>query len=194
MGAYVMELKGISKAFGEKQVLRDLHLAIAEGEVTALMGPSGCGKTTLLRIVMGLETADSGEIIGMKDRRISAVFQEDRLCENLSPLSNIRLVTGSSLSASALTTELAKLGLANCISHPVRKLSGGERRRVALLRALLAPWNLLLLDEPFKGLDPDTKKAAMDYVLSFSRTEKAILLVTHDLYEAEYMADHILRI
>ena len=104
--------------------------------------------------------------------RVAVVFQEDRLCENLSPLSNIRLVTGSSLSTSVLTAELSKLGLTDCISHPVRKLSGGERRRVALLRALLAPWNLLLLDEPFKGLDPDTKKAAMDFNISISGSAK----------------------
>lgn len=184
----------LNKSFSEKVVLNDISFALEKGSITALMAASGTGKTTLLRILMGLESPDSGLIQNSEPLQLSAVFQEDRLCENLSPLSNIRLVTGSSLSTSVLTAELSKLGLTDCISHPVRKLSGGERRRVALLRALLAPWNLLLLDEPFKGLDPDTKKAAMDYVLSFSRTEKAILLVTHDLYEAEYMADHILRI
>ena len=87
-----IELQNVSKAFGEKQVLQDFSHTFPEGELTCVMGPSGCGKTTLLSLLLGLEQPDAGKILGMEGRRKSAVFQEDRLCENASAVSNIRLV------------------------------------------------------------------------------------------------------
>ena len=86
-------IRGLCKAFDGKQVLRDFSAALPAGQVTGLMAPSGAGKTTLLRILMGLETPDRGTITGLEGLRLSAVFQEDRLCENLNPVSNLRLVT-----------------------------------------------------------------------------------------------------
>ena len=88
-----IELQNVCKAFGEKQVLQDFSHTFPEGELTCVMGPSGCGKTTLLSLLLGLEQPDAGKILGMEGRRKSAVFQEDRLCENASAVSNIRLVT-----------------------------------------------------------------------------------------------------
>ena len=88
-----IEIKGLCKAFDGKQVLRDFSAVLPAGQVTGLMAPSGAGKTTLLRILMGLETPDRGTITGLEGLRLSAVFQEDRLCENLNPVSNLRLVT-----------------------------------------------------------------------------------------------------
>ena len=93
-----IRIEHLNKSFNGRQVLKDLTFSIPVGQITAVMAPSGVGKTTLLRILMGLETADSGQIEGLNDVRLSAVFQEDRLCANLSPVSNIRLVTGPSLS------------------------------------------------------------------------------------------------
>ena len=157
------------------------------------MAPSGVGKTTLLRILLGLEASDSGLVEGRDGLRLSAVFQEDRLCANLSPVSNIRLVTGSSLSRQEILSALAQAGLSDCAGQPARELSGGQRRRVALLRALLAPWDLLLLDEPFKGLDTETRKQIMDYVLLHfhKKPGRTVLLVTHDESEAAYMAENV---
>ena len=188
-----IRIEHLNKSYHDRPVLQDLSLSIPTGQITAVMAPSGVGKTTLLRILMGLEAADSGQVEGLDGLRLSAVFQEDRLCANLSPVSNIRLVTGSSLSRQEILSALAQAGLSDCAGQPARELSGGQRRRVALLRALLAPWDLLLLDEPFKGLDTETRKQIMDYVLLHfhKKPGRTVLLVTHDESEAAYMAENV---
>ena len=190
----IIRISHLNKSYHGRSVLKDLSFSIPMGRITAVMAPSGVGKTRLLRILMGLETADSGRIEGLEGLRLSAVFQEDRLCANLSPVSNIRLVTGTALSREEILSALSQTGLSDCACQPVRELSGGQRRRVALLRALLAPWDLLLLDEPFKGLDTDTRKQIMDYVLlHFHKTSgRTVLLVTHDEEEAAYLAGNVL--
>lgn len=175
-------LDGLCKAYGENQVLLGFSGTIVAGKTTAIMAPSGRGKTTLLRILMGLEQPDSGSITGLQGLRRSAVFQEDRMCENLSPVSNIRLVCPHTKHANILTA-LEQVGLSSCAAQPVRELSGGMRRRVALLRALLAEYDVLFLDEPFKGLDAETKEVVMAYTRRLTNS-KTVLLVTHDPEEA----------
>ena len=178
-------IEGLWKSFGDKAVLRDFSAVLPAGAVTGLMAPSGAGKTTLLRILMGLEPSDRGTISGLEGLRLSAVFQEDRLCENLNPVSNLRLVTPS-LSRERAVEALRAVGLADCLGQPARELSGGMRRRVAILRALLAEYDLLLLDEPFKGLDRETKET----VMADTRRRcagRTVLFVTHDQTELEAM-------
>ena len=178
-----IKAKHLYKSFGEKAVLRDFSAVFPAGAVTAVMAPSGGGKTTLLRILMGLEAADSGTVEGLAGLRQSAVFQEDRLCQTLSAVSNIRLVNPS-LSLSEAEAARSAVGLAGCGNQRVAEFSGGMRRRVAILRALLAQWNVLFLDEPFKGLDIGTK----NLVLADTRRRcagRTVLLVTHDPGEAE---------
>ncbi len=192
MGADVMELKNISKAFGEKQVLKDFSLAIPEGQVTALMGPSGCGKTTLLRVILGLEMADSGEIIGTENRRISAVFQEDRLLTRLTAEGNLRFVAEREEQLRQIPLLLREMGLAH-EREPAATFSGGMKRRLAIARALLADYDLLVLDEPFRGLDEETKGQVMETVRRRS-AGKTVLLVTHDEEEARTMTDRIVRL
>ena len=189
-------IEHLCKSYRDKQVLKDLSFSIPIGQITAVMAPSGVGKTTLLRILMGLEEPDSGSIRGLSGLRLSAVFQEDRLCANLSPVSNIRLVTGPAVSREEILLALKQTGLADCAGQPVRELSGGQRRRVALLRALLASWDFLLLDEPFKGLDVQTRQEIMDYVRSsFQRIPgRTALLVTHDEAEASCLAQTVFRL
>ena len=116
-----------------------------------LMGPSGIGKTTLLLLLLGLVSPDSGEITGLPEK-VSVIFQEDRLCEDFSALSNVAMVLprGGEETASAL---LKALGLEEAMRQPVHTLSGGMKRRVAIARGLAADSPLLLMDEPFKGLD-----------------------------------------
>lgn len=178
----------ISKAFGENVVLNGFSREFSDGKVTAVLGKSGCGKTTLLNILMGLISPDGGEVVRPENCRVSAVFQENRLCENLTPSANIRLVTGKRFSKAEIAEELAKVGLLGCENKPVRELSGGMKRRTALLRALLAEYDILFLDEPFKGLDADTKQTVMNYCREKIKG-KTVVLVTHDMGECEFLAD-----
>lgn len=183
----------IRKAFGDNIVLEGFSHDFSEGKVTAVLGKSGCGKSTLLNILMGLQKPDSGEIIQPESCRISAVFQENRLCENLTASANIRLVTGKRFSREQIASELAAVGLAGCEDKPVRTLSGGMKRRTALIRALLAEYDFLFLDEPFKGLDTDTKLVVMNYCKE-KINGKTVILVTHDMDECEFFAHEIVRL
>ena len=178
-----IRLEGIVKAYEGKVVLDGFSAVLPYGQVTAVMAPSGAGKTTLLRLLMGLETPDSGSIAGMDRHRMAAVFQEDRLCGYLSPVDNIRLVNPAR-TAAEVREALAQMGLAGCETQPCRELSGGMNRRVALLRALLADADVLFLDEPYKSLDADTKKAVQDAVGEYTQN-KTVVLVTRDPAEAE---------
>lgn len=178
-------LKDIQKSFGDHVVLDHLSARIPAGKVTAIMAPSGKGKTTLLRILMGLETMDSGSIEGLSGLRLSAVFQEDRLCENLTPIANIRL-TAPERTKEEVLSALGSVGLGDCARQPVRELSGGMKRRVAILRALLADYDVLILDEPFKGLDEERKRAVVEDTKRRSKG-KTVLLVTHDKEEVAGM-------
>lgn len=178
-------LSHISKSYDGKAVLRDFSARIPEGKVTCIMAPSGGGKTTLLRILMGLLPADEGALLGMEGLKAGAVFQEDRLLSNLSPVSNIRLVSPK-LSRERVKEELSSMGLSGCENQPVRELSGGMCRRVAILRALLADCDVLFLDEPFKGLDLELKEQVMERTRKLCQG-RTVLLVTHDPSEAERM-------
>lgn len=188
-----LEAVNIYKSFGEKQVLRGFSNVFEEGTVTAVMGPSGCGKSTLLSVLMGLLEADSGEVIPRGEFRRSAVFQEDRLCENLTVSANIRLVTGKKFTKEQIDGELSAIGLAGCGKTPVRELSGGMKRRAALLRALLAEYDILFLDEPFKGLDEETKETVMRFCREKTQG-RTVIMVTHDSSECEFMADKVIRL
>ena len=183
----------IRKAFGDNIVLDGFSHEFADGKVTAVLGKSGCGKSTLLNILMGLMSPDSGDVIRPDGCRLSAVFQEDRLCENLTAGANIRLVTGKRFSKEQIASELKKLGLPGCENKPARTLSGGMKRRVALLRALLAEYDVLFLDEPFKGLDSVTKQIAMEYCKE-KIAGKTAVLVTHDKDECGFCADSLIEI
>ncbi len=185
--------KNICKSFGEKRVLDNFSHTFADGSFTAVMGPSGCGKSTLLAILMGALAPDDGEIIPESGFRRSAVFQENRLCENLTAGGNIRLVTGNRFSPAEIDAELSALGLDGCERKPVKQLSGGMKRRVALLRALLADYDVLFLDEPFKGLDEVTKELVMNRVRE-KTAGRTVIMVTHDRDECEALAQSIIKL
>lgn len=189
----MLKAVNITKNFGENKVLNNFTREFAEGRVTAVLGRSGCGKSTLLNVLMGLMKPDGGEVIRGENQRISAVFQENRLCENLTASANIRLVTGKRYTRAEIAAELAAVGLGDCADKPVRTLSGGMKRRTALLRALLAEYDALFLDEPFKGLDEETKRAVMEYVREKTRG-KTVVLVTHDRDECAFLADEIIEL
>lgn len=171
-------LHNISKSFGSLKVLSDFSLVMGSGRIYGLMSPSGAGKTTLLRLLMGLETLDGGSIEKPEHLRISAVFQEDRLCEAFTPVENVRMVTGKSLTEQQVRSELCRLLPAESLKRPVATLSGGMKRRTAICRAMLAPFDLLLMDEPFTGLDEDTKHTVILYIQE-KCAGKITLLSTH---------------
>ncbi|NLY54311.1 MAG: ABC transporter ATP-binding protein [Firmicutes bacterium] len=183
-------VSNLSKSFGSKRVLDRFNATFPARSVTCLMGPSGCGKTTLLNILMGLMQADSGEIAGMPQLK-SAVFQEDRLCESFNAVANVRLVCDKGVNNEEIIRHLERVGLAGSWQQAVSELSGGMRRRVAIVRAMLAPSEILFLDEPFKGLDQDTKQMTMQYVKDNIK-EKTVIMVTHSLEEAEAFADQLI--
>lgn len=185
-------IKNLCKSFDGKEVLNGFNAILEKGRCSCIMGPSGCGKTTLFNIILGLEKPDSGTIEGLPDK-ISVVFQENRLCQSLSAEKNIRLVTGRKISQAQICDVLSNLALDNTLDLPVSQLSGGMQRRVSIARALLYDAPLILMDEPFKGLDKELRKQVMDYIRDVCQ-ERTLIFITHDETEAEYLADNIIYI
>lgn len=185
-------IREITKTYGEKQVFQKQSLRLPIGQTTVIMGASGCGKTTLMRLLLGLEQPDCGEILHMP-KRTSVVFQEDRLCETCSAQENILLVLDKKKDAALsefVEHEARQIGLLpEDLRKPVKQLSGGMKRRVALLRAMLYESDVLLMDEPFQGLDAATKEQTMQYVREKSKG-KTVILITHDEQEANYFNSH----
>jgi len=189
-----LTLHNISKSFGTLSVLDHVSMTLESGQIYCLMGPSGSGKTTLLKILMGLESADGGCILTMPDSMdISAVFQEDRLCETFTPVENVMMVTGKRLSRTEVRQELCRLLPEESLNRPVSTLSGGMKRRTAICRALLAPFDLLLMDEPFTGLDEDTRQLVIRYVREKS-AGKLVLLTTHQIQDVEALQATLLQL
>ena len=174
----MLTIEHLTKQFGEKTLFRDLCLMVDGPAV--LWAPSGWGKTTLLRILMGLDTPTAGRVRGVG--RAAAVFQEDRLCPQLTALQNVTLVLPGSEKQykGQIEVDFQQLGMDTAaLALPAARLSGGQKRRTALLRALWAPSDTLLLDEPFTGMDPDTLAAAAALLRTRCGTEP-VLLATHD--------------
>ena len=177
-----IQVRNLTKSYGGRCVLQGVSFTAGTG-VTCVMAPSGSGKTTLLRLVLGLEPPDAGEVQVPPGRRLAAVFQEDRLLEGLDAMGNLRFVLGPAWEEPAARALLTELGLGDVGDKPVRQYSGGMKRRLALARALLAPSDVLVLDEPFTGLDGDNRLRALDCVRRAAE-DKPVLLVTHDPRDA----------
>lgn len=179
---------GVTKSFEDKTVLKDFSLWMVPGETVALMGASGCGKSTVGKLMLGLLKVDAGEV--KRPNRFGAVFQEDRLCKVFDAVTNIAMVTGDRKTAMEALTEV---GLAGVAGMPVEALSGGMKRRVAIVRALLSDGEILVLDEPFTGLDTANKQQVMRYVKEKLQGRSA-LLITHNEAEAKFFADKVIRL
>lgn len=189
----MIELKHITKKYGDFTVFSDFSMEIPEGEVLCLMGKSGRGKTTLLRMLMGLEQPNAGSITGLDGKKISVVFQEDRLLPGFTVRQNLYSVCESALQQERMIRILTALGLEEWIDKDVSVLSGGMQRRVAICRALLVPYDFLILDEPFRGLDDKTKEIAIKLVLEEAKG-RTILLSTHDAEETKMMGGEMLNL
>lgn len=175
-----MRIRIDSKIFGNKVVLKNLSLNMERGRHYAISGPSGCGKTTLLRIITGLDKDYIGDITEPFLSPI-IVFQEDRLVEELSVKSNLKAVKNDEARIYYL---LDKAGLKGEANSKISTLSGGMKRRVAIVRALLADSDSLFLDEPFNGLDDKTRDEIASLILS-EIGDKTLVIISHDRSDDE---------
>lgn len=206
----MLELKNISKRFGEKQIISDLNLKVPEKQILAIVGPSGGGKTTLLRMLAGLETIDSGDIIYNgeelpldeleKRNLLGFVFQDFQLFPHLTVLENLTL---SPIKTKDFTKEdaekkaiglLTRLGLAEYAKAYPYSLSGGQKQRVALARAMMIDPEIIGYDEPTSALDPELRLEVEKLILQNRELGMTQIVVTHDLQFAENIADTILKV
>lgn len=192
-------VKNLCKDFDSLKVLDDLNIEFKEGQVTCILGPSGCGKTTLLNILSGALSFDSGEVIGFKDESISYVFQEDRLIEWRTVKENLEFVLKDKLNREVrnkiIEDHLKAVDMWEFKDYYPNKLSGGMRQRVAIVRAFIYSSNILIMDEPFKSLDMETKQNVMECFINLRKTEnRTCILVTHDIEEAKYLGDRIIEL
>ena len=175
----MIELHDVTVAYGDHTVLNKVSCRVPDGGVLRVTGPNGAGKSTLLKVVLGLVKPVSGEVTGVRGRRLAAVFQENRLCPWLSAIGNLRLVVPG-LSRGDAEAALEALGLAtDSLARPVRQLSGGQQRRVAIARALASPADIICLDEPFTGIDADALPSLVAQVAQ-GVGGRDVLLVSHD--------------
>lgn len=173
----MIELRNISVSLGGTPVLNDCSLTVPAGGSAALTGPSGCGKTTLLRIIAGLQKPDAGKV--RVEGRVGYVFQEHRLFPWLTAAENLDLVAPG-----GAEVWLAKAELSDAADKYPDELSGGMRQRLNIVRALACGGEILLLDEPFKGLDAPLRKE-IETLIARERAGKTLLLVTHDEADLE---------
>ena len=164
----IIEVKDVSKAYGEKKVLDGFNLNIEDEHSYIITGGRGAGKTTLLRLVLGLEKPDSGKVGLLGDYKYpyinaGVVFQEDRLCEDFSAVTNCAMVS-KKVFKQTVREELLKLLPEDKVDIPVKNLSSAERRMVCIARACCIPSDVLVMDEPFKGLNPSEKEKAISFI------------------------------
>lgn len=184
----------LCKSFDDNEILKNVNITLEDSSIYCLMGASGIGKTTLLRILMGLERADSGCISGIDTKNISCMFQEDRLIPYLSAIDNVRIVLrGKNNNREEVRNHLLSILPDDSLDMPVSSLSGGMKRRVALARALSYPGKLIILDEPFTGLDKDTKLNVIDYILKM-RNNRTLLIATHGTDDANLLGAEIIKL
>ena len=179
-----IEFVNVTKKFDKYKVLKNFSYTFEDKKTSFIMGSSGVGKTTLVRIIMGLENDYYGEVKGLEGRKMSAVFQDDSLCQNLSVFLNIKLVSDL-ISKEKLIRDLSELGLDDILDKRVRELSGGMKRRVAILRALSVEFDTLIMDEPFKGLDSENKEKVMNMIIE-KTFDKTVIIVSHNIEEYIY--------
>ena len=199
-----IQVRGVSKRYGRVAALKSVSLEVLEGEVFGLLGPNGAGKTTLMEIIVGLRKPDSGEVLvlGKKPslrelgRLIGFVPQETMLYEDLTVYENLKFIAAlyylDKRDFEKRLEELASvLGFKDLVSRRFGKLSGGQRRRVALAASLLHDPPILVLDEPTLGLDPDARREFWALILSMKEEGKTMLLSTHYMEEADELCDRV---
>ncbi len=202
-----LSVKNLNKSFDGRQVLNNLSFDLMEGEFLSILGPSGCGKTTLLRILIGLERADSGQILkngrdisslSSYDRGMGIVFQNYALFPNMTVLQNVeyaltlRKDTKRQARTIALRT-LEQVGLTDQMHKRPNQLSGGQQQRVAIARTLAANPDVILLDEPISALDVTNREIMKAELKSLQKKfNVTMLFITHDQEEAFFLSDRVM--
>jgi len=197
VSAPAISVAGLDKRFGALSVLRELNLSVADKEFVCILGPSGSGKSTLLNVIAGLETDYTGSVV-LGTQRVGYLFQEPRLLPWLTAERNVDFALEGCNVPVARRADLkdhyfALAGLADFRHYHPHQLSGGMRQRVALVRSLCVEPGILLMDEPFSGLDELTaRRLRVDLLRIWRESKKTIVFVTHNAYEACYLADRVL--
>ena len=209
----MLELKNIKKSFGGTEVLKNVGLSVAKGDVVAILGPSGSGKTTLLRIANFLETADGGEMnfegevldlpkVSHRDaarirRKTGFVFQNYNLFRNLTALENVteglRVVHKLSAAEAERTGRecLEKVGMGDRADHYPSQLSGGQQQRVGIARAIAANPDVIFFDEPTSALDPELVGEVLAVIKKLAEEGRTLVIVTHELDFARHVATKV---
>lgn len=207
----MLELRKINKAFGNRKIITDLDLKIEQGSILCIVGPSGGGKTTILRMLAGLESIDSGEFLlagqpfqptNLKEQEqvVGVVFQDFQLFPHLNVFENITLAPKLALKQEkAVYTKTAedlaqRLGLANLLNHYPYQLSGGQKQRVAIARAMAMNPKVLAYDEPTSALDPGLSQQVAELILEMKQAGMTQIVVTHDLDFAKQIADQLYQV
>ena len=185
-GKNMIRVDNVSKSYGDKRVLSNVSCEFEDGKIYCIMGESGVGKTTLIRLIMGLEKPDEGYISSSK--QFAAAFQEDRLLEDRDAVDNVMFVLKNGGSKSREQTEqyLSELLPEDRLHIRVDSLSGGMRRRVAVARAMLSDRNTIILDEPFTGLDDETKRNVIHFIKKW-QNNRTVIVVTHSYTDSEML-------
>ncbi|WP_194435383.1 ABC transporter ATP-binding protein [Vibrio fluminensis] len=207
---HILHLEDVFKGYSGKTILRDIDLAISEGEFCSVVGPSGCGKSTLLRLILGQETPDSGAIylegkmIGTPDPRRGVVYQKYSLFPHLTVLENVMLgpsylgLYGNKFASKNEIREkamyyLERVRLTNAADKYPHELSGGMQQRAAIAQTLIVHPKVLLMDEPFGALDPDTREQLQVFLLElWESMNLTIMFITHSLEEACFVGSRLL--
>lgn len=193
----MIEIKNLNKQFNEKVIFQDFNLTIEKNKITGILGPSGIGKTTLINIISGLWKSDSGVIEGVSQKDISYIFQEPRLLPWKNVYDNLdyvlkRVYKEDAVRKKIILKNLSMVGLENEIYKFPDELSGGMMQRVSIARAFAYPMDLLIMDEPFKGLDIQMKNNVMNaFIKIWNESKKTVIFVTHDIDEVILLADNI---
>jgi NitT/TauT family transport system ATP-binding protein len=186
-----IELKNVCKNFNGQKVIDDFSLTLPEKGTVCFFGPSGCGKTTLLNCIAGLLPLDGGSISGLEDRKISCIFQEDRLLPWVTAQENVAVVMNANHQANSEASEWLRLvGLEDAAMKHPNEMSGGMRQRVSIARALAYGGDILLMDEPFHALDSKSRDQVIT-LINEKTQDKLKILVTHSMEEAEMLSDII---
>lgn len=184
-------VEGLWKSYGEKEVIKDMTARFEPGEIYCIMGESGCGKTTFFRSLLGLISYDKGNI-RKPHKKCSVVFQENRLCPTQTPVVNVRMTAEKGLTIKETEEILREILPEECLHQETRQLSGGMQRRTAIARAVISRSGWMILDEPFTGLDEETKKKTVAFILKY-QAERTILIATHQKEDAQMLGAQIMR-
>lgn len=192
MDKYI-EIENLTKAFGDLVVFDNFSARFRVGEVNCILGPSGCGKSTLLKMMAGLVDADNMQLKGTAGVEYSFIFEEPRLLPWKTALENVLLVLKQVDKAREVAIHyLGMVGLGDFLNYYPNQLSGGMKQRVSIARAYAYPSNVILMDEPFKGLDIRLKYDIIKAVKRlWEEKPKTIIFVTHDIDEAVALGQHV---